>query len=1527
MKKLLLTTVLAVVTIVAMANPIGRAAAMQKAQNFMRGINPQAQLQAPATPRKAMGNSNSAPYYIFNAENNKGFVIVSGDDRSEEILGYADEGAIDMNNIPDGLQDLLDGFEDDLKLLDEAGITEPLEKECARGPRKVVANGREPVAPLLTSTWTQGTPYNDQLPTLNNGNHAVTGCVATAIAQVMNYWKYAKMLRATEAYTINMSTPEYQDLNGTVMPSLPITEFNFDLILDQYRTGSPTSAQKAEVAKFMLYVDCAMHAGLAKSTYINPDMVCTYLKTYFNYNGTRLKREECKPYDFERYIYQDISQGLPVWLCGFGRTARHSYVADGYSYDDFFHINWGWDGQCNGYFRLAPMNAYNTSTASSYSNRMVGNFGVYPKDGRIPTKTGEPYKSYIPNADAVADCCGLAFYSNSTSSTKEMTITRGTDGKFNSDAKVEVVLGGYINNGLHDGTSSSYYRTYKNDLAVFDADYNATGQTVGGIIQQTVVAKTTDTKIYFDLKNISLADGTYYFVPRSKNVDPGNEGTIMHIDQTKGDYAYVKAVVTGNQMKLSLVKSFTIDSSEIIGQGVQGYRTMFKVHFTNNMLHKLETTYTLHKDAVNNSPSSENTNLQDVQQLRLQALSSGYVQFGFEPGTEASKLIVACYDYDSTHKKQVYTYNYTPKTSSATTPSLSYSWNMNNADGTTIYGNELKGTLTITNTGNSTYEDVLTLYVDLGYSDYGGSKVNKYASVVEPVRIEKGKSHVFNVGDLNYSDSFDQFGEGVTPGSCTFKIKKGNGSQIKSQAFTFKKGLCWWDQKGILHAQASSNTDSFTVPTNAVAVSIQGAATPRSITANNNSNTIYYVDSDSEVTLVKNGGAKNVVQGTTAVTDINFNDNYAAFVPKAFTAAKVSYTRQFTNGFEDDEATRGWSTICLPFNVQRITNTAQDVDIDFFRYEGDQGKNFWLRQYHGHEFRTLYFDYPTAFEANVPYIISMPGQTYQTEGDEWCLTNKNIVFSAENVDVEKTLAIVDCDNYDFLSTTTARKYNEKKSLFTMEGKGNYFTYQNGTVENYSSFMPFRAYLTSENVPVANTENLVKVAQLAPMDRYEAREIINHRFPAVQFTYNGLTYEVPAWDEVVESGAVNTRLQSLHAIKTGETNVPVRTVTNRAWSIDSSEPVFESFEGGSADVTVGNASKSVSTLTYGEAADLLGLSVAAADRSVKVFDFASAATTAVTVPGQYNVTQGVNAGHTFVVNEIGAGTYCCNSTLTEINIPATVTSVKAAAFSGCTALNKVTFENAEPVAVEGDPFAGVTKNKCAIYVPSNIVKAYRESNELWNDFIFAVPVVTAKKFVSFCSDVPFTTRQFNGQKWVAPTTIWMYWIDKAKNNSTSITMTATRDFETKVIPAGFGLVIKTTDQGASGYIFMPLIGANEKSDLIADNNRMKGVTVKTQMGDIVSANPDNYYYILTDNKFRRVTSGNLEAGLAYLEMPKSIMNGSAKISISLEDDVTDGIILINGDEQNASNIYDIQGRKVENATKGIYIVNGKKVVIK
>ena len=331
----------------------------------------------------------------------------------------------------------------------------------------------------------------------------------------------------------------------------------------------------------------------------------------------------------------------------------------------------------------------------------------------------------------------------------------------------------------------------------------------------------------------------------------------------------------------------------------------------------------------------------------------------------------------------------------------------------------------------------------------------------------------------------------------------------------------------------------------------------------------------------------------------------------------------------------------------------------------------------------------------------------------------------------------------------------------------------------------------------------------------------------------------------------------------------------------------------------------------------------------MFDFyASATTTAVTVPGQYNVTQGVNAGHTFVVNEIGAGTYCYNSALKEIVLPATVLAIKDAAFSGCSSLNKITFEGTVPPELEGDPFASVNKGMCAVYVPAKMVKTYRESNDLWNEFIFATPVSASKQYVSFCSDVPFTTRQFNGTGWVVGSDYKMYWADKSQNaNSASITISPTRDREFLTIPAGFGLVMKTGANGGSGYIFMPPTGAPERADLIADNNMLKGVLVETDVDDIIDANPNNTYYYLTDCKFKKLVKGNdnkIAAGRAYLEI-SGLVDSGARMFITLEDDVTDGILVINEDEQSVGDAYDMQGRKIAEPSKGVYIKNGKKYI--
>ena len=181
---------------------------------------------------------------------------------------------------------------------------------------------------------------------------------------------------------------------------------------------------------------------------------------------------------------------------------------------------------------------------------------------------------------------------------------------------------------------------------------------------------------------------------------------------------------------------------------------------------------------------------------------------------------------------------------------------------------------------------------------------------------------------------------------------------------------------------------------------------------------------------------------------------------------------------------------------------------------------------------------------------------------------------------------------------------------------------------------------------------------------------------------------------------------------------------------------------------------------------------------------------------------------------------------------------------------------------------------------------------------------------------------------------MYWINKSNNSDpSSLKLTPTRDSEKSLIPAGFGLVLKTTSEGGSGYIFMPPVGASDKANLIADNNLLKGCTVVTPMNPIIAANPDYRYYGLKDNVFQRIKAseqGNsINAGRAYLELPESLFNGEAKSVISIEDDVTDGIVLIDNGQLTMDNddVYDIQGRKVERTSKGIYIVNGKKVVMK
>ena len=193
-----------IIAVNALAAPVSREQAMKEAAAFVAKKSPthaRKQMKSPAMPQalKSEGNGDEAYYYIFNVGDGNGFVIVSGDDRTESILAYSDEGTIDPAHMPDNMRYWLNCYADQLKALDKM---DDLEAAQAVGTaRKARVNTRNSIAPLITTKWDQATPYWNDCPQFMNSDDpddgyelAYTGCVATSMSQIMYFYKQPKSI-------------------------------------------------------------------------------------------------------------------------------------------------------------------------------------------------------------------------------------------------------------------------------------------------------------------------------------------------------------------------------------------------------------------------------------------------------------------------------------------------------------------------------------------------------------------------------------------------------------------------------------------------------------------------------------------------------------------------------------------------------------------------------------------------------------------------------------------------------------------------------------------------------------------------------------------------------------------------------------------------------------------------------------------------------------------------------------------------------------------------------------------------------------------------------------------------------------------------------------------------------------------------------------------------------------------------------------------------------------------------------------
>lgn len=298
--------------------------------------------------KRGLGTAQPA-WYAYN-QGSEAFVIVSGDDRMADILGYSTEGAFRTGDMPAGLKALLDAYAAQAGHIRQTGEapdgrqTFSLKQEDTSFP--------ETVAPLLGDiNYDQGTPYNKFCPELN-GEQMVTGCAATAAAMIMRYYKYPE--RGTGSYSYTTETHQFP-----VEFDFGNTPFDWDNMLPAYNYGEYDEAQADAVATLMKACGVAAQMDYASTSNTSCEELMQGMVEYLGYAPSAYVtfRSFYSSEEWMNLIKTELSAKRPVQYNGQDAiNGGHAFIIDGYDSDDLVHVNWGWGGINNGYFELYSLN-------------------------------------------------------------------------------------------------------------------------------------------------------------------------------------------------------------------------------------------------------------------------------------------------------------------------------------------------------------------------------------------------------------------------------------------------------------------------------------------------------------------------------------------------------------------------------------------------------------------------------------------------------------------------------------------------------------------------------------------------------------------------------------------------------------------------------------------------------------------------------------------------------------------------------------------------------------------------------------------------------------------------------------------------------------------------------------------------------------------------------------------------------------------------------------------------------------------
>ena len=422
MRKLFLGLAALMLSMTVLAERVSQEDAALVANNFMNVGNTVSGVQkAPAKKMvlKKAATASENQYYVYENANGEGWVMVAANDVAHPILAYSNTGTFRTDNQPANLKVWLRGY--DRQITRAAQDENYVANEQVQNEWKTLRKGANPVktavvvSPLIKTGWDQGSPYWNSCPQ-KSGSRCYTGCVATAMAQVMNYHQWPK--QGTGSHSIKFNSNTYTVNFGT-------TTYDWDNMLDRYDSGNPTTAQKNAVATLMYHCGVAvdMQYGTAdeggsgaytidyNGYWSSQGTMCaeTALTQFFGYKSSTIKGyyRDGSPEDGMRswtksewiaMLKEELDAQRPIMYAGAGYEDPsdpdtgygHSFVCDGYDSSDKFHFNWGWSNSCDGYYdvdALEPSEPGSGGGNGEYNLEQDVIIGIVPDKKDLPMIT------------------------------------------------------------------------------------------------------------------------------------------------------------------------------------------------------------------------------------------------------------------------------------------------------------------------------------------------------------------------------------------------------------------------------------------------------------------------------------------------------------------------------------------------------------------------------------------------------------------------------------------------------------------------------------------------------------------------------------------------------------------------------------------------------------------------------------------------------------------------------------------------------------------------------------------------------------------------------------------------------------------------------------------------------------------------------------------------------------------------------------------------------------------------------------